>query len=127
DLDVAVLARQNRVTSDEDAASDTNPAVVVALGVEQAVVIDDDIAADVNLVRMPEDDVLSEDDVPAARSQEKGIQRFPEHEAQRASLIAPAIQTGQTGRCSGCGLTPAASAIIRVSSSSVVTSPPARM
>ena len=46
---------------------------------------------------------------------------------QTASHAAPAIQNGQTGRWSDGGRTPAASAISVMSSTSVVTSPPARM
>ncbi len=33
---------------------------------------------------MPQDDVLPEDDVPAARSEQAGVQRLPEGEAERA-------------------------------------------
>ena len=38
-----------------------------------------------NLVRMPEDDVLTEDDVAPARAEQQRIQRLSKHEAQRAS------------------------------------------
>ena len=67
ELDVAVLARQDRVAADEHAAADADAAVGLALGVEQAVVVDDDVVADADLVRMPQHDVLPEDDVAAAR------------------------------------------------------------
>ena len=39
------------------------PRLRLALGVEQAVVVDDDVVADVDLVRMAQHDVLAEDDV----------------------------------------------------------------
>ena len=67
-LDVAVLARQDRVAADEDAVADADAAIDSALRVEQAVVVDDDVVADVDLVRMAQDDVLAEDDVAAAGS-----------------------------------------------------------
>src|SRR5437588_7139541 len=62
-LDVAVLARQNRVAADEHAARDSYPAIAVAFRIEQAVVVDHDVVSNVNLVRMPQDDVLPEDDI----------------------------------------------------------------
>src|SRR5262245_9435852 len=39
-LDVAVLARQDRIAADEDAVADVDTAVGVPLGVEEAVVVD---------------------------------------------------------------------------------------
>ena len=65
-LDVAVLAGQDRVAPDEHAVADPDAPVRLALRVEQAVVVDDDVVADVNLVRVAQDDVLAEDDVAAA-------------------------------------------------------------
>jgi hypothetical protein len=46
---------------------------------------------------------------------------------QIASQIAPAVQTGHTGRCRLGTATPAPSATSATSSLSVVTSPPARI
>ena len=59
-------------------------AVRVALGVEQAVVVDDDVVADADLVRMPEHDVLAEDDVAAARASERRIEHLAQREPERA-------------------------------------------
>ena len=84
DLDVAVLARENRVAADEDAAADADARVGLALGVEQAVVVDDDVVADVNLVRMPQHDVLAEDDVAAAAAEQPRIHRLAQRETERA-------------------------------------------
>ena len=72
ELDVAVLARQDRVAADEHAAADPDAGFVVALGVEQAVVVDHDVVADVNLVRMTQHDVLAEHDVAAAAPSSSG-------------------------------------------------------
>ena len=83
-LDVAVLARQDRVAPDEHAVADSNSAVGLALGVDQAVVVDDDVAPDVDLVRMAQHDVLSEDDVAPARTQQQRIQPLAQHEPERA-------------------------------------------
>src|SRR5206468_2945743 len=66
ELDVAVLARQDGIAADEDTIADPDAAVGLALRVEQTVVVDDDIPADVNLVRMAEHDVLTEHDIAAA-------------------------------------------------------------
>ena len=68
DDDVAVLAAQDRVAADEDAVADGDALVVGALRIEAAQVVDDDVVADVNLVRMPERDVDAEDDVAADAS-----------------------------------------------------------
>jgi hypothetical protein len=54
------------IAADEHSAGDANAAIRLALRIEQAVVVDDDVAADVNLVRVPQHDVLAEDDVLAA-------------------------------------------------------------
>src|SRR5580765_1455885 len=82
-LDVAVLVRQDRVAADEDAVADADATVGVALGVDQAVVVDDDIAADVNLVGMAQHHVLTEHDVAAARAQQHRIQRLTDRQPQR--------------------------------------------
>src|SRR5262249_42665899 len=58
ELDVAVLAGQDRIAADEDAVADPDAGVRLALGVEQTVVVDHDVVADVNLVRMPQYNVL---------------------------------------------------------------------
>ena len=60
------------------------PGVRVALRVEQAVVVDDDVVADVDLVRMPQHDVLAEDDVAAAAAEQPRIQRLAQREPERA-------------------------------------------
>ena len=92
-LDVAVLARQDRVAADEDAAADSDAAIGVALRVEQAVVVDDDVAADVDLVRMAQHDVLAEHDVAPARAEQRRIQRLAEREARARPAAAWAIET----------------------------------
>ena len=53
ELDVAVLARQDRVAADEHPVANPDPAVRLPLGIQQAVVVDHHVAADVDLVRMP--------------------------------------------------------------------------
>src|SRR5450759_2466303 len=70
DVDIAVLARQDRVPPDEDAAADRDAAITVPLRVDQAVVVDDHVVADPDLVRMSQHHVLPEDHVPSARAQE---------------------------------------------------------
>ena len=77
------LQRQDRVAADEHAVADPDAAVRVALRVEQAVVVDDDVAADVDLVRVAQHDVLAEDDVAAARSEQHRIERLAQREAER--------------------------------------------
>lgn len=52
-LDVAVLARQDGVATDEHAAADTDALVRLALGVEQAVVVDHDVVGDVDTCADP--------------------------------------------------------------------------
>ena len=83
-VDVAVLARQDRVAADEHAVADRDAAIRVALGVEQAVVVDDDVVADADLVRMAQHDVLAEDDVAAAGAEQQRIERLAQREAERA-------------------------------------------
>ena len=82
-LDVAVLARQNRISPDEGAAVDPNPGVRFTLGIDEAVVVDDDVVADADLVRMPKHDVLAEDDIPSACAQQQRIQRFSQCQPER--------------------------------------------
>ena len=60
------------------------PRLRLALGVEQAVVVDDDVVADVDLVRMAQHDVLPEDDVAAARAEQRRVERLAQHEPERA-------------------------------------------
>ena len=84
DLDVAVLAGQDRVAADEDAGPDLDAAVGRALGVEQAVVVDDHVVADVDLVRMPKDDVLAEDDVASAAAEQHRVTGLAERQPERA-------------------------------------------
>src|SRR5206468_11391870 len=84
ELDVAILAGEDRIPTDEHAVADRDAAVRFTLGVEQTVVVDRNVVADVNLVRVPQDDVLAEDDVAAARSEKQWIQRLAERETERA-------------------------------------------
>ena len=84
ELDVAVLAGQNRIAADKDAVPDAYAAVRLALGVEQTVVVDDDVAADVNLVRMAEHDVLAKHDVAAARTEQPGVKHLSQQQTERA-------------------------------------------
>ncbi len=74
DLDVSILAAQDRISTDEDTVSNGDATVVGTLGIETAVVIDHDIVTDANLVGMAEHDVLPEDHVPSHPSQEPGIE-----------------------------------------------------
>src|SRR5262249_25758294 len=87
DLDVAVLARQDRVAADEDAASDRNPAVAVPLRVDEAVVVDHDVVADADLVRVPEHDVLAEDHVAPAGAEQQREERPSQREPERAGHV----------------------------------------
>ncbi len=87
ELDVAVLARQDRVAADEHAAADRDAAVGVALGVEQTVVVDHHVVSDADLVRMAQHDVLTENDAAAARAEERGIQRLAQREPERAGYV----------------------------------------
>src|SRR5947207_9633247 len=82
-LDIAVLARKDRVAPDKDPVADADAAVGFTLGIEETVVVDGDVAADVNLVRMAEDDVLAEYDVAAARSEEERVQDVSQRETER--------------------------------------------
>jgi hypothetical protein len=84
DLDVSVLARQDRVAPDEHPRADANAAVARAFRIEQAVVVDDNVVADVNLVRVAEDHVLSENHVAAARAEQPRVQRLAQRQADRA-------------------------------------------
>ena len=59
------------------------PRVAVALGVEQAVVVDDDVVADADLARVAQHDVLAEDDVAAAGAEQARVQRLAQHEPER--------------------------------------------
>src|SRR5438552_5766176 len=68
-LDVSVLARKNRIAADEHARTDPNADVRFPFGIEQTVIVDDDVVADLDLVWMTENDVLSEDHVAPARSE----------------------------------------------------------
>ena len=56
----------------------------------------DDVAADVDLVRVTQDDVLAEDDVAAARPQQHRVQRLAEHQPQRAR--ATTARTSRSAR-----------------------------
>ena len=60
------------------------PRVRAALRVEQAVVVDDDVVADVDLVGMPQHDVLAEDDVAAAAAEQHRVEGLAERQTERA-------------------------------------------
>src|SRR6185295_8309986 len=79
--------RQDRVASDEHAGSDGDPGVAIALRVDQAVVVDHHVVADADLVRMAQHDVLAEDDVPAARAEERREERLAQRETERAGHV----------------------------------------
>src|SRR5262249_41588879 len=49
---------------------------------EKAVVVDDDVTTEMNLVRMAQHNVLPEDDVAATRSQQPRVQGLAEHETE---------------------------------------------
>src|ERR1700719_414862 len=68
ELDIAVLARQDGVAAHEHPVTDPDAAIRLAFRVQQAVVVDDDVGPDLDLVRMPQHHVLAEDDVAAARA-----------------------------------------------------------
>src|SRR5690242_13912404 len=72
-LNVAVLARENGIAADEDAVADLDASIIRALRVEQAVVVDDDVVADENFVRMTQHDVLAEDHIRAAGTQKHRV------------------------------------------------------
>ena len=82
--DVAALARQDRVAPDEHAAADGDALVPVALGVEQAVIVDHHVVADADAMRMAQGDVLAEDHAAAARAEQPGIHRLAQRQAERA-------------------------------------------
>src|SRR6185295_11125677 len=84
DHDVAVLAGQDGIAADERACADRDASIGVALRVDQALIVNHHVIADADLVRMPEDDVLSEDHAAAARSEEHRIQQLAKREAERA-------------------------------------------
>jgi hypothetical protein len=82
-LDIAVLAREDCVASNEYAVPDPDAAVRLALGVHEAVVVDDHIVADMNLVGVAEHDVLAENHVSAARAEQERIERLAQDETER--------------------------------------------
>src|SRR5439155_8920560 len=84
ELDVAVFARENCVAADEDTVADGDAAVRFAFCVEEAVVVDHDVVAEANLVRMSQHDVLTEDDVAPARAEEPRVQHLAQGEPERA-------------------------------------------
>ena len=52
------------------------PRVGLALGVEQAVIVDDDVVADADLVRVPQHDTLTEDHVSPTGAEEQRYRRL---------------------------------------------------
>ncbi len=85
DLDVAVLAAQDRVAADEDSVGDDNAAVVAPLGIQQDVVVNYHVVADVDLVGMAQHDVAPEDHSAAAGTKQLWVELFPLPEPPRAS------------------------------------------
>src|SRR5262249_2094688 len=73
----------NGIAADKDPAADPNASIGVSLRIEQAVVVHDDVAADVNLVRVSEHDILAEYDVPAAGSEEQRIEYVAQYQSER--------------------------------------------
>ena len=86
-VDVAVLAREDRVAADEHAVADSDAPIAASLRVDQAVVVDNDVVADPDLVRMTKHDVLTKDHVAATAGQKRGIQRLAEHQSERAGRV----------------------------------------
>ena len=70
EIDVAVLARQDGVAADEHTAADRDAAVGVPLRIQQAVVVDDHVITNADLLRMPHDDAVPEHDVAAAGAEQ---------------------------------------------------------
>ena len=66
------------------AVADPDSEVRLALGVDQTVIVDDHVVADVNLVRVAHDDVLAEDHAVPARAKQPGIHDLAQREADRA-------------------------------------------
>ena len=58
--------------------------MALALGVEQTVIVDDDVVADADAVRMAQRDVLAEDDAAPARAEQPRIHRLAQGQAERA-------------------------------------------
>src|SRR5262245_12456489 len=83
-LDIAVLARENRVAADEHAIADFDAGIGRALGVEQTLIVDHDVSADTNLVRVTERDMLAEDHVAAARAEEQRVERLSQRQPEGA-------------------------------------------
>ena len=82
-LDVAVLARQDGVASDERAASDPDARIRRSLRIDQAVVVDHDVVADADLVGMAKHHVLPKDDVPSAGAEQQRIKALAKREPER--------------------------------------------
>ena len=83
------------------------PRVARALGVETAVVVDDHVVADEDLVRMPQHDVHAERDVAADPAEHQRIELRAQEQAERArhpaaeqhrELVAHAAATSRPAR-----------------------------
>ena len=78
--DVPILAIQNGVSSNEHAIGDEDTLVLTAFGVKNAVVIDHNVVAQVDLVRVPEDNVRPENHPSTDLAKEKAIEVPSQHE-----------------------------------------------
>ena len=87
DHDIAVLAAEDRVASDEHAVADEDPAIVGPLGVEAAIV-DDDVVADHDLVRVAHHHVHAEHDVAPDASEDQRIQFRAQEQPQAQVQLA---------------------------------------
>jgi len=83
DDDVAVFAAQNRVAADEGPRADLDAAVVGAFRVEAAVVVDDHVVRQADLVGVAQDDADAEGHAAAAPAEEQWIEPRPQSEAER--------------------------------------------
>ena len=78
--------------------ADADAAVGLALRVEQTVVVDDDIAADVDLVRMAEHDVLTEHDIAAAQNRAAMGRGLAKHQTECARAACASMTTNSCFR-----------------------------
>ncbi len=69
-MDVSVLAGEDGIPSDKDPVFEVDTPVVRTLGIENTVVVDDDVGTDADLVGMAKDNVLAKHDVPTAAPQQ---------------------------------------------------------
>ena len=74
DDDVAVLATQDRVASDEHPVTDADAFVVGAFGIQATTIVDHDVVTNPNLVRVTQYDVDPETHVASAPAKKQGIE-----------------------------------------------------